>query len=253
MVIPISERDANIQTVENDGALTPIYDPSLLHDYIHNDQVAITDVTLGIIGIAGPLTFFVVATSCVLRHQDHSTSDALSAYIISLCCSEFVTEGLKRYVGRLRPNFYAMCAFDEDVLACTASQARINQSRKSFPSGHASLSFCAMTLVSLWLLRIVVDHEILFGKGKGTIGFVFRCFVATVPPMSLATFTAASRVHDFWHHPSDVIGGALIGGLSACFGFRVIFGVIDWAKVAEKRTERRGEGGGLEGRLLESK
>lgn len=203
--------------------------------------MAITDIVLGILGIAGPLAFFTICTSCVIRHEERSTSDALSAYLISTGCSEFVTEALKRYIGRPRPNYFAMCAFDEDLLACTASQARINQSRKSFPSGHASLSFCAMTLTALWLLRLVVEQEIRGGKGKGTIVFASRCFAATFLPLSLSIFTAASRVHDNWHHTSDVVAGALIGGLSACFGFRVIFGTIDWAKVAEKRAERRGE------------
>ncbi len=60
----------------------------------------------------------------------------------------------------------------------------------SFPSGHATSSFCAATLLS-------EDDEL------GPLYF------------ALASVVAASRVHTKIHHASDVVGGALIG---TCFG-----------------------------------
>lgn len=250
LILPITERDSHIQQVDGTNILNPL----LMNGYISNDDVTITDITLGILGIAGPMTFFAVASSCVLRQtDDFATSDALSAYMVALGLNEFATEFGKRYVGRLRPNFYGMCGFDEDTLSCTASEARIEQSRKSFPSGHASLSFCAMVLISRWLLKIVVSHEISNRSGRGTMEFTLRVLGVTVVPLSFAFFVATSRIYDSWHHPSDVIAGSLIGTFSACLSFRMFFGDIDWATVVVKRAERRSESrvGGDEGRLLD--
>jgi membrane-associated phospholipid phosphatase len=110
-----------------------------------------------------------------------------------------------------------------------------------------------MNLISLWLLRILVNHEIENGKGCRTLGFTFKALGVTLPPMFVAFFTAASRVHDNWHHPSDVIAGALIGIASSTFGFRVFFGEIRWGEVWTKRRNRRKEemDSGGEKRLLE--
>jgi len=42
------------------------------------------------------------------------------AVLVGIGMSEFVTRTAKFYVGRLRPNFYAMCGFDAPSLSCTA-------------------------------------------------------------------------------------------------------------------------------------
>jgi len=127
-VIPITTRDPIQQNGGDDGFI--IFDSTLMYEYIANADVTVGDITLGILGIAGPLAFFVVATSCVLRHEPMSTSDSVASYLTSLGINEFMTEFGKRYVGRLRPNFFSMCEFDQDTMSCISSLARIEQSRK---------------------------------------------------------------------------------------------------------------------------
>jgi len=58
----------------------------------------------------------------------------------------------------------------------------------SFPSGHASAGACA---------------AVLLGDGRGV--------AVRSAWWTLATLVAASRIHVRIHHPSDVVGGALVG------------------------------------------
>ena len=72
-------------------------------------------------------------------------------YIVASGTNFIVIEIMKKYVGYLRPHFYQRCQFDATALDC---QSDIIDARKSFPSGHASTSFCAMTLLTLYLLHL---------------------------------------------------------------------------------------------------
>ncbi len=69
----------------------------------------------------------------------------------------------------------------------------------SFPSGHASGSFCLAVFLAFALPAAWPDAP---GKTRAVvaIGFLYAALVA------------ASRVYLGAHFPSDVIGGALIGG-----------------------------------------
>ena len=60
--------------------------------------------------------------------------------LVAIGLSEFICNTAKVYVGRLRPNFYAMCGFDKETLECTADSHQQAESRMSFPSGHSSVS-----------------------------------------------------------------------------------------------------------------
>ena len=107
-----------------------IRDPSLDQAY---GSITIDDISLGIIGIAGPLAFFLVASNALFprRSADYKCHNALCSYFVGVGLSEGCTAFLKRYVGRLRPNFYAMCGWDDASLSCTETRAAvIEQARK---------------------------------------------------------------------------------------------------------------------------
>ena len=42
-------------------------------------------------------------------------------------------------------------------------------------------------------------------------------------PLYLAFWCGASRLHDYWHHPSDVIAGAIIGTGSSIIGYSLFY------------------------------
>jgi membrane-associated phospholipid phosphatase len=104
----------------------------------------------------------------------------------------------KHYVGRLRPDFYAIAGGDE-----TNKQHRLADAHWSYPSGHASLSFASLTTTFFYVLGKTQP----FADGPGSFwklaaAFVLPCF---------AGFVATSRIVDYRHHPSDVNAGAIIG------------------------------------------
>lgn len=83
--------------------------------------------------------------------------------------------------------------------------------RKSFPSGHTSLTFTSLTYLTLYLLTLPPPPTAL----------------KKLTPIILTTLTsfwiASSRIVDHWHHPSDVVAGAFIGagmGGGGWWGFR---------------------------------
>lgn len=125
----------------------------------------------------------------------------VSSFFLGLGTTLLLTDFIKYYVGRLRPNFYDICGFDDETLSCTAEENRQNEGRKSFPSGHSSLSMVGCMYVSLFLMYKMKLAE------KPT----FLRFSVGLAPTSLALWVAASRLVDNWHHPSDVLAGCLIG------------------------------------------
>jgi len=93
-----------------------------------------------------------------------------------------------------------MCEFTEELLKCTTLNLRlIEQSRKSFPSGHTSLTFSSYTILSLYILFHL--------KPKSAS----QRIVSIGVPIGIGCFVGASRIVDNWHHVSDVLGGAVIG------------------------------------------
>ena len=78
--------------------------------------------------------------------------------------TELVTNPAKCYVGRLRPQFYAACGWDEALQDCTWDPSITGDphftppdARHSFPSEHSSLAMCVGLLLSLYALRALPD------------------------------------------------------------------------------------------------
>ncbi len=122
------------------------------------------------------LLWHLVGTGAALRSDQHAR-EALRLGVALGIESVVVNVGVKALFRRTRP------------LRQEHKRHRLRQPRSSsFPSGHATSGFMAATLLSegrpLW------------------------CRAGWV---CVASVVAASRVHVNIHHPSDVVGGALIG------------------------------------------
>ncbi len=244
---PIPYEVINTLDEEGNRIKTTLKDFTLMNSYIKDSDVTFSGVWLIIIGFFLPLAIIVGLTALVQpgisgdemgsdddidavlpstssssvssllltskrrrRTRSNKWSDtriACSAFLFACATTLLVTDTVKVYVGRLRPNFYSMCAFDDDSLECTADVSQQHEARKSFPSGHSSISMNGMLFVSLYIVY------------NSPLKSPFAKYFFFLAPVALAVFVAASRVHDNWHHPSDVLCGALIGGFSAagCF------------------------------------
>lgn len=105
---------------------------------------------------------------------------------------------LKNLIARPRP-----CMIDRSVTLLIPFPAEY-----SFPSGHASNSFTAATVIYAFYHR------------AGAAAFV------------LAAVIAFSRMYLFVHYPTDILGGILLGMLDAC--------VVLWCVRRWKRNTKYG-------------
>lgn len=161
----------------------------------------------------------------------------ICTYAIAIGTTLLFTESVKRYVGYMRPNFYQLCqpeysstsgnTVDEggganeplvcnDVLSGDTDVERY----QSFPSGHASVAYCGLTLLSLYLRRFFgfAQHQ----KKSGAVASLvvlpnhlrlrrWFYFVSVLLVQVLAMWIATSRIADQVHFPADVLGGAVLG------------------------------------------
>ena len=124
------------------------------------------------------------------------------ALIASLCVTNFF---LKNYVARIRPY--------EVVQGLNSLVGPVGE--WSFPSGHASSSFAAAIAI--------------YKSRPKRLG---------VPCVILAVLMCLSRLYIGVHYPSDVIGGAVIGGLLGLVIFW-IFGEKDYKRKAIMMRKKR--------------
>lgn len=101
-----------------------------------------------------------------------------------------------------------------ESLHCTGSVKAVLEARKSFPSGHSSLSFSAAIFTTFFLtrrLRLMDIHT-----SHKSLKMIYVAF-----PMLIAMLVAISRVIDFHHHFGDIIAGAGLGSFVGTFVFVV--------------------------------
>lgn len=145
----------------------------------------------------------------------HHAKGFLSATMTTLG----VTEVTKNLVGRHRPHFQDPSDLDQ---------------RRSFFSGHASMTFATSTYLGLYL------HGHVFARLRGPD----RAFAwwETAPLAALAAGTVAvawTRLDDNRHHLSDVAVGAGVGSAAAV-------GFYAWNE-RRYRADKRGQREGLRG------
>ena len=158
----------------------------------------------------------------------------LCTYLMALALNRIATEWLKNYVGYLRPIFYETCVPDDEFMECTDNDGG---GRKSFPSGHASISFTGCMLLMLYIhnrwgmghykARLERHrHMLLQNDGNVLPGDIDNAWISlrsklvslvALVPLALAGMVAASRVRTNHHFPADVVGGAVLGSSIAAF------------------------------------
>jgi membrane-associated phospholipid phosphatase len=117
---------------------------------------------------------------------------AVRALAISGVESSLVNAGLKAVIGRSRP--------ERTELKLTEGGIPVRAPKtSSFPSGHTLAAFCSATVM----------HQP-GDRAGSTLLF------------TSATLVGVSRIHLGAHHASDVVGGAVIGGVLGLIGRRLL-------------------------------
>ncbi|ODN01042.1 putative phosphatidate phosphatase [Orchesella cincta] len=160
---------------------------------------------------------------------------SLIDFLFGCAASQLVTDIGKYSIGRLRPNFIAVCGpdinFDNcsgfghheyiEHYTCTKSLDDAKESRVSFPSGHSSFSAFTMLYVAIYI-------QVKWRVNRSAMRLLKSGIQLSL--MLLAYFTALSRVMDNKHHWSDVSAGALVGAVSASLTARYVSGLVGQGK-----------------------
>ncbi|KAI8808895.1 phosphatidic acid phosphatase type 2/haloperoxidase [Cladochytrium replicatum] len=158
--------------------------------------------------------------------------------LLAWATAVIITDCLKFWYGRLRPDFLSRCQFEfypgkENATStawlfegvdgiCKGEPSNVAEGRRSFPSGHASTSFSGLTFFSLWiagtagLLPVGRRPQLALGQRTHLI------FVA-LAPLLLAAYVAISRTQQYIHHNEDVLFGSFFGVASAYVVFRLFY------------------------------
>jgi membrane-associated phospholipid phosphatase len=142
----------------------------------------------------------------------HATLGLLEGFALTI----LLTALTKVFAGSYRP-FYGNLVDPND------------DSRKSFVSGHASLSFHSATFLSLWLCGKL-------GVVKKTGGHVWTQLLVLLPMIGAGAL-ALSRTRDYQHNFVDVLAGALLGGMLAFWNYHLKYPPL-WKKNCELPKRR---------------
>ena len=154
-------------------------DFSILHfiwNNLHNSFMDAFMVFLSIVGEGGAVWFLIAIPMLFFRKTRVCGVVMILSMGITLLSGEFI---LKNLIGRVRP-----CNVNTDI------ELLVNRPDSfSFPSGHTGSSFTAATCIFIW-------------KKKAGIGAYI-----------LAALIAFSRLYNYVHYPSDILGGIVLGVL----------------------------------------
>ncbi|XP_051988120.1 phosphatidic acid phosphatase type 2D [Xyrauchen texanus] len=140
----------------------------------------------------------------------------LGSFLFGCCVGQSVTNMAKLSVGRLRPHFLSVCnvtyaslnctpgTYIPDVVCKNSSSKMVEEARKSFFSGHASFAMYTMLYLAFYL------QARLSWRGARLLRPLLQFML-----VMLAVYTGLSRISDYRHHPTDVLTGYLLGGLTA--------------------------------------
>lgn len=146
---------------------------------------------------------------------------------ISMGTCIFVTDVMKNWIGRCRPDFLERCIPSKDALPdvlyfakdiCTNKNKRmLLDGFRTTPSGHSSMAWSAFGYLSLWLSGQFNSNHIHRGAWRSIVSFL---------PILLAIYVALSRTQDYRHHFVDVIIGSVLGFLVSLWSYHRIFPAV---------------------------
>jgi len=215
-----------------------------------------SDLVLIIVCSIVPIVTFGIVSACLCgSNKGFNIAVYQYKFIMSLAIvfavTGLLTDIIKNSVGRLRPDYLSRCfdlSGDEtlEILpkinvhwpganpGCNNTEtSEIRTGRRSFPSGHASISTSAWLFLSLSLRQIAVDNLQLNDKKIADISMALN-FTAVIMPFGLLVplVISISRFTDNRHHPTDIMAGAALGAFIA-------YSVYQADQLANRKRRRR--------------
>ncbi|KFV50647.1 Lipid phosphate phosphohydrolase 2, partial [Gavia stellata] len=138
----------------------------------------------------------------------------VGTFLFGGAISQSLTDLAKYMIGRLRPNFLAVCNPDWSKVNCSIylgtggslswPDPSLLPRRLSFYSGHSSFGMYCMMFLALYVQARLV------GKWARLLRPTIQFFL-----IAFAIYVGYTRVSDYKHHWSDVLVGLLQGALIA--------------------------------------
>jgi len=140
-----------------------------------------------------------------------------------------ITGALKNATGKPRPDIIARCipkdgatngvpfGLVSSAICTQTNHAILKDGFRSWPSGHASISFAGLGYLSLYLAGKL---HIMDSRGE-----VWKTVLVLIPLLA-ASLVTVSRIMDARHHPFDVITGSVLGYVVAWIAYRQYFPAI---------------------------
>jgi membrane-associated phospholipid phosphatase len=209
-------------------------DPALSYPLVANEIGTKSVVVIAI--LMPPAILCILQWSGLFESVAAKTSSSFSRvfllqgpFWLAMALQYAVVAIMKKFVGRLRPNFFAFCDYQGYRAAAAGDQSAMerylsatqpgklgddtscisDRPHLSFPSFHASIAFSGLGFLALCLFSIA--------QRKGASRAVQTNVIAA--PLAIATWIASTRVRSYWHNTDDVAVGALIGLVSAVWIF----------------------------------
>ncbi|NXP03603.1 PLPP2 phosphatase, partial [Thinocorus orbignyianus] len=145
----------------------------------------------------------------------------VGTFLFGGAISQSLTDLAKYMIGRLRPNFLAVCNPDWSKVNCSiyvqlenvcqGDSRSITESRLSFYSGHSSFGMYCMMFLALYVQARMA------GKWARLLRPTIQFFL-----IAFAIYVGYTRVSDYKHHWSDVLAGLLQGALIAVLIVRYV-------------------------------
>ncbi|KAK3591653.1 hypothetical protein CHS0354_040562 [Potamilus streckersoni] len=164
------------------------------------------------------------------NHLKYATTcyKTIGVFLFGMGLTQILGEIGKLVVGRLRPHFFDVCKPDYNKIDCFKNNVSVyvnvgdqyctgtdlsllTDARKSFLSNHASTAFFGFTFFTIYLQVRFIWTRL----------EIFRLLLQSVS-MVVALYVGFSRIMDYKHHWSDVLGGAVLGTMVAILKVRFI-------------------------------
>ncbi|KAH3899168.1 related to Diacylglycerol pyrophosphate phosphatase 1 [Saccharomycodes ludwigii] len=198
-----------------------INDMTIAHPYA--DPQTVNDSALALYAFGIPFFTIIILTLLFAdpKHKIYLLYISLLGLTISVFLTGLITDYLKNWIGRLRPDFLSRCmpkpgvpenrlVYAKDVCTTHNMDILIDGFRTT-PSGHSSESFSGLGYLYFWLCGQLLTEYTLTGT--------WRKVVASIPLLG-ASLIALSRTQDYRHHFIDVIIGSILGIVIAHWCYR---------------------------------
>ncbi|CDK24818.1 unnamed protein product [Kuraishia capsulata CBS 1993] len=198
-----------------------INDLTISHPFAEHERVT----TFACIALDTLVPLICISASVLLltpkQHKVHVWYITIVGLGVTITTNSLVTDVLKNWVGRCRPDFLARCIPKEDAVKDTLYLAKdictqtdhslLMDGFRTTPSGHSSGSFSGLGYLTFWLCG-----QLTVFKNRTS---AWRIILAGLPTL-LAAYIALSRTQDYRHHFVDILLGSLLGSIMAWWGYR---------------------------------